>query len=70
MILRLHVPDDGLPTISYVDVLDADILIPAVAQAAKGLDLDRVGLEQSTSGRCKRRHPALGPAAASEPRQN
>jgi hypothetical protein len=70
LILRLHIPDNGLPTISYVDVLDTHVLIAAVTQAAKGLDLSRMGPEQSTGGRRKRRHPALASPAAPKSRQN
>jgi hypothetical protein len=32
-----HIPDDGLPTIVHMDVLDADKLPPAVTQASKNL---------------------------------
>ena len=42
-----------------LDVLDTDILVSAVAQAAKGLHLHRIGPQQSSRGRCKRRHPLL-----------
>jgi hypothetical protein len=56
---RLHISDYRLPAIIDVDVLDADILVSAVAEAAKGLDLHRIGPQQSSRGRCKRRHPVL-----------
>ena len=36
---RSYVADYRLPAIIDVDVLDTDILVSAVAQAAKGLDL-------------------------------
>ena len=52
---RLHVSDYGLPAITDVDVLDADILVSAVAEAAKGLDLHRIGPQRSSrGGRAKR----------------
>jgi hypothetical protein len=35
---RLHISDYRLPAIIDVDVLDADILVSAVTEAAKGLD--------------------------------
>jgi hypothetical protein len=56
---RLHISDYGLPAVIDVDVLDADILVSAVAEAAKGLDLHRIGPHQSSRGSCKRHHPAL-----------
>ena len=55
----VHIPDYRLPAVIDVDVLDADILVSAVAEAAKGLHLHRIGPQQSSRGRCKRRHPVL-----------
>jgi hypothetical protein len=40
MIMGFHVPDDGLPTISYVDMLHPDGLVAAATQAPKCLDLN------------------------------
>jgi hypothetical protein len=39
----LHISDYGLPAVIDMDVLDADILVSAVAEAAKGLHLHRIG---------------------------
>jgi hypothetical protein len=50
----LYISDYRLPAIIDVDVLDADILVSAVAEAAKGLDLHRIGPQQSSRGGCKR----------------
>jgi hypothetical protein len=51
-------------------MLDADILISTVAEATKGLDLHRIGPQQSSRGGCKRHHPLLGAAAAPKSRQD
>jgi hypothetical protein len=48
---RLHISDYRLPAIIDVDVLDADILVSAVAEAAKGLDLHGIGPHQSSRDR-------------------
>ena len=36
-ILLFHIPNDGLPTIVDVHMLDADKLLPAVTQPSKNL---------------------------------
>ena len=46
-ILLFHVTDDGLSTIIYMDVLDADKLLPAIAQPSKNLNLRRIRSEQT-----------------------
>jgi hypothetical protein len=56
---RLHISDYRLPAIIDVDVLDADILVSAVTEAAKGLDLYGISPHQSSRGRCKRRYSVL-----------
>jgi hypothetical protein len=66
----LHVSDYGLPAIIDVDVLDADILVSAVAKAAKGLHLRRIGPQQSSGGGCKRHHVTLSASAAPKSRQD
>jgi hypothetical protein len=53
---RLHISDYRLPAIIDVDVLDADILVSAVTEAAKGLDLHGIGPHQPSRGRCERRY--------------
>lgn len=52
----LPISDYRLPAVIDVDVLDADILVSAVAEAAKGLHLHRIGPHQSSRGRCERHH--------------
>jgi hypothetical protein len=49
----LHIADDGLPTIVHMDVLDADKLLPAVAQAAKDLNLGCVSPHQTSRRRSR-----------------
>ena len=67
---RLHISDYGLPAVIDVDVLDTDILVSAVAEAAKGLDLHRTGPRQSSRGGCKRHHVTLSASTAPKSRQN
>jgi hypothetical protein len=38
-----HVAYDSLPTVIDVDVLDANVLLPAVTKPPKHLDLGRIG---------------------------
>jgi len=47
-----HNADDGLSTIIDVDVLDANILLIAVTQPSKHLNLHHVRSEQTTRSRC------------------
>ena len=54
-----HIADDGLPTIIHMDVLDAHKLLPAVAQAAKDLNLGGISSHQPGRSRPKRRNPSL-----------
>ena len=56
---RLHISDYRLPAIIDVDVLDADILVSAVTEAAKGLDLCGIGPHQPSRGRCERHYSVL-----------
>jgi hypothetical protein len=51
-------------------MLDANVLISAVAEAAKGLHLHRIGPQQSSRGCCKRHHVTLSAAAAPKSRQD
>ena len=55
-ILLFHVADDGLSTIVYMDVLDTDKLLSAVAQTSKYLDLGGVSPHQASRRRPKRRN--------------
>jgi hypothetical protein len=36
-----HIPDDGLPTIVHMDMLDADNLLASASKASKNLNLGR-----------------------------
>jgi hypothetical protein len=56
---RLHISDYRLPAIIDVNVLDADILVSAVTEAAKGLDLCGIGPHQPSRGCCERHYSAL-----------
>jgi hypothetical protein len=56
---RLHISDYRLPAIIDVDVLDADILVSAVTEAAKGLDLRGIGPHQPSRSCCERHYSAL-----------
>jgi hypothetical protein len=67
---RLHVAYYGLRALSYVDMLDPHILIAAVTKPPKGLDLNRIGSQQSSRGVCKGHYPTLGSATAPEPSQD
>jgi hypothetical protein len=49
-----HIADDGLPTIIYMDVLDADKLLPAVTQASKNLNLGCISPHQPGRSRFER----------------
>jgi hypothetical protein len=40
---RCHISNDGLPAFVDVDMFDADKLPAAVTEAAKDLDLGRIG---------------------------
>ena len=67
---RLHIADDGLPTVIDVDVLDANILIPTMTQPSKNLDLGRIGSQQSSRRGGKRDDSVLRPTSPAEPGQN
>ena len=56
---RLHISDYRLPAFIDVHVLDADILVSAVTEAAKGLDLCGIGPHQPSRGCCERHYSAL-----------
>ena len=65
-----HVTYDSLPTVIDVDVLDTNVLLPAVTKPPKHFDLGRIGSEQPSRSRAKRRHSLLTPMSASEPGEN
>ena len=65
-----HVAYDSLPTVIDVDVLDANVLLPTVTKPSKHFDLGRVGSQQPSRGRAKRRHSQLTPMPTSEPGQD
>ena len=67
---RIHITDNGLPAITDVDVLDADILLAAAAKPSKNLDLGCIGPQQPRRSGSKRRHPLLVPLPTPEPSQN
>jgi hypothetical protein len=46
-------------TIIYVDVLDADKLLPAVTQASENLNLSRISPQQTSRRRSERRNSPL-----------
>jgi hypothetical protein len=50
-----------------MDVLNADVLIATLAQAAKGFGLHSIGAEQATGGRAQGRHSPLAAVATSKP---
>ena len=58
-IRRFHVADDGPPTVIYMNVLDTKVLMPAMTQAAKNLDLGRIGSQQTSRRRPERRNSPL-----------
>jgi hypothetical protein len=43
---RLDITHDSLPTVRYVDMLNYDRLLPAVAMLAQGFHLSRIGARQ------------------------
>src|SRR6516164_1943502 len=61
-----HVPDNGLPTLIHMDMLDPDKLLPAVAQASKHLDLGRISPHQTRRRRSDRRNSPLRSKAATQ----
>ncbi|MGO9686276.1 MAG: hypothetical protein ACLPTZ_27500 [Beijerinckiaceae bacterium] len=56
-----HIADDRLPAVIYMNVLDTKVLMPAMTQASKNLDLGRIGSQQTSRSRAKGRHkpPAI-----------
>jgi hypothetical protein len=64
---RLHISDDGLPTVVDVDVFDANMLVSTVPEATEGLDLHGISAQQSRRRRSKRDYSALTTTATSEP---
>ena len=58
-IRRFHVADDGRPTVIYMNVLDTKVLMPAMTQAAKNLDLGRIGSQQTSRRRANNRNLPL-----------
>ena len=50
---RSYVTDDRLPPIIDIDMLDPDILVATVPEAAKGLHLRRKGAQQPSRGGCE-----------------
>ena len=67
-IILSHVSDDRLPAIADVHMLHSDILVPAVTQPSKGLDLDRIGrinrAAPDASGTTRRSVPPPDPTPA------
>jgi hypothetical protein len=53
------VADDGLRTVGYVDVLDANVLISAVPQPSQDLDWDCISPHQTSGGLSERRNSPL-----------
>lgn len=51
MMRSFDIPDDGLTTIAHANMLDADILLTAVTQASKDLDLHCIRSHQSSRRR-------------------
>ena len=68
--LSADVSDDRLSPLIDVDMFDPDVLITAVTQAAKGLNVPRVRPQETRRSRCKRSHPPLAASATSEPGEN
>jgi len=65
-----YVANNRLPTVININVLDANVLLAAVTKPSKHFDLDRIGSDQPSRGRAKRRHSLLTPMSASEPGEN
>ena len=59
-ILVFHIADDSLTTIVHMDVLDADVLLAAVSQASKDLNLGCISFHQASRRRPERRNSLLG----------
>ncbi len=53
------VANEGLPTIVYMHMLDADNLVPASAQASQNFHLHRVSLHRASRSRSECRNPPL-----------
>ena len=68
--LRSDVPNHRLSPLTDMDVLDADILVAAMTQPAKSLDVPRISAQQPSRSRRKRHHPPVSTAATSESRKN
>ena len=43
-----EIPDDGLPAVVHMNMLDADELLTTAAQASKNLNLGRIGPHQAS----------------------
>jgi hypothetical protein len=57
VVLAFHIGDDGLPTLVDVDVLDADVLMPAMTKPPKYLNLGCISPHQTSGSRPERRNP-------------
>ena len=42
---RFHIADDGLPAVVHMNMFDADVLLAAITEAPKNLNLGRIGPE-------------------------
>ena len=57
--LLFHIADESLTTMVYMDVLDADNLLPAVTQASKDLNLGCISSHQTSHRRSEGRYTLL-----------
>jgi hypothetical protein len=64
-LLSADISNDGLSCVIDVNMLDADILVTAVTQAAERLDLSREGSHKPSCGRRKCRASRLACTATS-----
>ena len=67
---RSDITTHRLSTLADMDVLDADILIAAMTQPPKSLDVPRISAQQPSRSRRERHHPPVSAAATSESRKN
>jgi hypothetical protein len=56
-----YVGNNRHPTVININVLDTNVLLPAVTKPPKNFDLGRIGSEQPSRSRAKRRHSLLTP---------
>ncbi|HMF16894.1 MAG TPA: hypothetical protein VKE98_06770, partial [Gemmataceae bacterium] len=65
-----HITNDGLTAITDVDVLDADVLVSALSEPPKHLNLVRKSSQQPSGCRPERRDPPLRYEGASDHSSN